>query len=129
MKGRNAFLATGLLLVLVLPAAAQQPERSRGNKAQSVAPATHTTYSAVERERIGSYFRTHRYEAKPLPPGIARNLARGKPLPPGIAKQRIPADLSRLLVARSGYESLIVGDRIVLIDPVGIVVDILSDMF
>ena len=28
-----------------------------------------------------------------LPPGIAKNLARGKPLPPGIAKKAVPAGM------------------------------------
>ncbi len=28
-----------------------------------------------------------------LPPGIAKNLARGKPLPPGIAKKTVPASM------------------------------------
>ena len=129
MKVSQVLLAAGLSLTLVLPAAAQQPERARGNKAQSAAPAAHTTFSTVERNTISNYFRTHRLQVKPLPPGIARNLARGKPLPPGIAKQQIPADLSRQLVVRSGYQSLIVGDMIVLVDPVGIVVDILSKIF
>ena len=129
MLNRQGLLAAGLLLILGVPAAAQQPERNRSNKAQPAAPAAPTTFSIVERNVIINYFRTHRLEVKPLPPGIARNLARGKPLPPGIAKQRIPADLSRRLVVRSGYQSLIIGDRIVLIDPVGIVVDILSEIF
>jgi hypothetical protein len=129
MHGRLGFLATGLLFSLVIPAAAQQPERGPGNKPQSAAPAAPATFSAAERNVIGNYFRTHKHEVKPLPPGIARNVGRGKPLPPGIAKRQIPADLSRQLVQRSGYQSLIVGEVIVLVDPVGIVVDILSEIF
>jgi hypothetical protein len=129
MKGSHGIIAAGLLLTMAMPAAAQQSERAQGNKAQPAAPAAHTTFSTVERNAISNYFRTHRINVKPLPPGIARNVARGKPLPPGIAKQRIPADLSRRLVARPGYEFLIVGENIVLIDPVGIVVDLLSNVF
>lgn len=125
---RQGLLAAGLLVILGVQAAAQQPERNR-SKAQPAAPAVPTTYTTVERNVITNYYRTHRVEVKPLPPGIARNLARGKPLPPGIAKQRIPADLSSRLVVRSGYQSLIIGDKIVLLDPVGIVVDILSEIF
>ena len=34
-----------------------------------------------------------------LPPGIAKNLARGKSLPPGIAKQHLPLELQRALPA------------------------------
>src|SRR6187549_4143514 len=33
------------------------------------------------------YFVAHKITGEPLPPGIAKNLARGKPLPPGIAKK------------------------------------------
>lgn len=44
-------------------------------------------------------------KGKPLPPGIARNLACGKPLPPGIAKQRLPDELVRQLPpVQVGYE-------------------------
>lgn len=56
-------------------------------------------------------------KAKPLPPGIAKNLARGKPLPPGIAKQQLPQDLVRLLPpARTGYERMYVDGRVLLVD-------------
>ena len=42
-----------------------------------------------------------------LPPGIAKNLARGKPLPPGIAKKMVPQ--------YPGYEWRIAGDDLVLV--------------
>lgn len=50
-----------------------------------------------------------------LPPGIAKNLARGKPLPPGIAKKAVPASLLRQLPSYPGYEWRIVGNDLVLI--------------
>ncbi|MFV4847461.1 anti-virulence regulator CigR family protein [Edwardsiella tarda] len=50
---------------------------------------------------------------KPLPPGIAKNLAKGKPLPPGIAKQALPASLARLLPRYPGREWNIVGNDLV----------------
>ena len=54
---------------------------------------------------------------KGLPPGIAKNLARGKPLPPGIAKQVLPQDLVRQLPqVQAGYERVIVDGRVLLID-------------
>src|SRR5262245_12550800 len=34
---------------------------------------------------------------RPLPPGIAKNVARGKPLPPGIAKKKVPTTIVRHL--------------------------------
>ena len=56
-------------------------------------------------------------KGKPLPPGIARNLARGKPLPPGIARQSLPGDLVRQLPAvRSGYERIVVDGRVLLVE-------------
>ena len=38
----------------------------------------------VEIRIIREYYLSKGVKAKPLPPGIAKNLARGKPLPPGI---------------------------------------------
>lgn len=50
-----------------------------------------------------------------LPPGIAKNLARGKPLPPGIAKKTVPESMLGQLPYYPGYEWKIVGDNLVLI--------------
>lgn len=50
-----------------------------------------------------------------LPPGIAKNLARGKPLPPGIAKKSVPASMLNELPYYPGYEWKMVGDNLVLI--------------
>ena len=53
---------------------------------------------------------------KGLPPGIAKNLARGKPLPPGIAKQVFPAGLIALLPQPpSGYERIVVDGKVLLV--------------
>ena len=67
-------------------------------------------------------------DVKPLPPGIAKNLARGKPLPPGIAK-RYPADpLARRLPRVEGHDWIEAGDDLVLINAAtGIVADIIVD--
>lgn len=50
-----------------------------------------------------------------LPPGIAKNLARGKPLPPGIAKKAVPGAMLRDLPYYPGYEWQIAGNDLVLI--------------
>ncbi|MBN5309910.1 hypothetical protein JY476_04265 [Serratia marcescens] len=50
-----------------------------------------------------------------LPPGIAKNLARGKPLPPGIAKKMVPRSMLRELPQYPGYEWRIAGDDLVLV--------------
>ena len=76
--------------------------------------------------------RTHGRGKKPsgLPPGIARNLARGKPLPPGIAKQYMPDALLALLpAAPKGFERVVVDGKILLVEvATRIIHDILSDV-
>ncbi|WP_410679002.1 anti-virulence regulator CigR family protein [Citrobacter europaeus] len=52
---------------------------------------------------------------KSVPPGIAKNLARGKPLPPGIAKKSVPPNMLNQLPYYPGYEWQVVGDNLVLI--------------
>ena len=65
-----------------------------------------------------------------LPPGIAKNLARGKPLPPGIAKKTVPANMLRDLPSYPGYEWRIVGDDLVLIAlSTAIVTSIINGVF
>ena len=64
-----------------------------------------------------------------LPPGIAKNLARGKPLPPGIAKQQLPGDLARRLPpVRNGYERVVVDGRVLLVEiATQVIHDVLMD--
>lgn len=50
-----------------------------------------------------------------LPPGIAKQVARGKPLPPGIAKKAVPEPMLRELPHYPGYEWRIAGRDLVLI--------------
>jgi len=50
-----------------------------------------------------------------LPPGIAKNLARGKPLPPGIAKKMVPSSMLHDLPYYPGYEWRIAGNDLVLV--------------
>jgi hypothetical protein len=83
-----------------------------------------------DRSTFRDYFSTHKIVAQPLPPGIAKNVARGKPLPPGIAKKALPADLVRTLGSRagSGITFSIVGDRVVAVRA-GNVIDVLEAVF
>ena len=121
-------LSCGFASALLAPTAvAQKPGRPKDRGAVQVAVSV--GFSAVERRILTEYFAEHRYEAKPLPPGIAKNLARGKRLPPGIAKRRLPADLQGRLQSRVGAEVTIFGDRIVLLEASGLVVDILEGVF
>jgi len=68
--------------------------------------------------------------AKPLPPGIAKNLARGKPLPPGIAKQQPSGYLLSTLPRVQGHEWYTVGRDLVLIQAGTLIVaEILREVF
>lgn len=81
-------------------------------------------FSDQEIAAIHAYYREHGARSKPrgrsarrMPPGIAKNLARGKPLPPGIAKQALPADLRDHLPAPpAGHERIIVAGKILLVE-------------
>ncbi|HDX8925291.1 TPA: hypothetical protein RQN93_000925 [Klebsiella oxytoca] len=65
-----------------------------------------------------------------LPPGIAKNLARGKPLPPGIAKKAVPASMLNELPYYPGYEWRVVGQDLVLIAlSTAIVTSIINGVF
>lgn len=64
----------------------------------------------------------------PLPPGIAKNLARGKPLPPGIARN-LDSRLAARLPYYEGYQWQQVGSDMVLVAvATGIVYEILRNV-
>ena len=67
------------------------------------------------------------YEA--LPPGIARNYARGKPLPPGIARKQVPGPLLERLPVYPDYHWQVIGQDLVLIDPDNVVAEIINGVF
>jgi alkanesulfonate monooxygenase SsuD/methylene tetrahydromethanopterin reductase-like flavin-dependent oxidoreductase (luciferase family) len=68
--------------------------------------------------------------AKPLPPGIRKNLARGKPLPPGIARQTMPGAFLGELPSHEGYEWRQAGADLVLVVSGSLVIsDILESVF
>lgn len=71
-----------------------------------------------DEDSIHEIFRQHRgqyVQTQALPPGIAKNLARGKPLPPGIAK-RLNPELTNQLPYYPGYEWQQVGADAVLVN-------------
>ena len=117
----------------------QSQGRGRGNSGSSgnttssstpdVAVSATVVFNDGDRTRFRDYFATHKIAGKPLPPGIAKNVARGKALPPGIAKQALPQDLVVALGPRAkGITFTIVGDRVVA-ERAGLVVDILLNVF
>ena len=94
------------------------------------------TFSDAEVRIITAWYDDHELQ-KPdkakrggLPPGIAKNLARGKSLPPGIAKQRLPQELQRALPsAPAGYDRIIVDGKILLVEVATQVIhDVLMDV-
>jgi hypothetical protein len=107
-----------------------QAQRARGrHKETEVRVQQSVGFSVSERQTVAEFFATNRQEVEALPPGIAKNLARGKRLPPGIAKRQIPTALHAQLTTRVGVEVSIFGDRIVLLEASGLVVDILEGIF
>jgi hypothetical protein len=102
-----------------------------GGKSPTPAATEPSSHRVSDREVavIREYFRDHGIKPKPLPPGIAKNLARGKPLPPGIARTRMPGDLLTRLSTRPDHQWVVAGNVVVLVDPVGLVVDILREVF
>ena len=117
-------LGLALLIAFALPAEAQSGKaKGSGARGNSAAKVTHARGSDVEIRIVRDYYGVPSRKLKPLPPGIAKNLARGKPIPPGIARTRAPDDLVVLLPAREGTRWWIAGDRALLIDTNNILVD------
>ncbi len=78
---------------------------------------------------ITKYYSANPFPVSTLPPGIAKNLARGKPLPPGIAKVFLPSDLTSKLPAYPGYEYLAVDKDVVLMNTTtNTIADILTNV-
>ena len=125
-----AILAAGLLGGDVH---AQGQSQGRGNKSGGSAPQTTVSVSAVfrdsDRTTFRNYFTTHKIVAQPLPPGIAKNVARGKPLPPGIAKRAVPADLLVLGPKVDKDVSLSIVGEVVVALKNGVVIDVLGGVF
>ncbi len=124
------FLTIPLLLVCTQSAEAQRRGKGPKKEAPSVQVAVEATFSTFEREQIVRFFAENRTgKAKPLPPGIRKNLGRGKPLPPGIAKRVLPDDLGAVLPERAGYQRIQVGLDILLVEvATGVIHDILLDV-
>jgi len=97
------------------------------------------TFSDGDVRIISAWYSDHSSKKSPkqgkggrdgLPPGIAKNLARGKSLPPGIAKQYLPDGLQRELpTPPTGYERIIVDGRILLVEiATQVIHDVLTDV-
>jgi len=121
-------------LVAIAPAVAKNNKNKGGGDVDSAGEVLlEAVITAAEIAIIYDY--VARYGTAPfgqpqgLPPGIAKNLARGKPLPPGIAKRYLPQNL-QIQLPRPGYEWLIVDNDILLvIAATSVIVDVLQDAF
>jgi hypothetical protein len=131
MTNRPALVAL-CLCALAAPAAAQsgrgKPKpTARSSEAVAARPAADRSTGLradVEIRIIREYFAAQPEKPKSLPPGIARQLARGKPLPPGIAKKTMPPALVRQLPERDGMRWVLSGDVVLLVDVSDVIVDL-----
>lgn len=111
-----------------------KPGGSDSDAAAAAAAAAGATLAGVllsdqDRTTITRYFQQHPQPATALPPGIAKNVARGKPIPPGIAKRGVPNGLTGQLSIPKGYELQTVGTDVVLIEAgTRIIADVLKDV-
>ena len=114
-------------------AAAQGQSQGRGRGNDKTQPATAVSATVVFRESdqatFREYFVTHKIAPEPLPPGIAKNVARGKPLPPGIAKRAVPAGLVAVGPKLDKDTSLAIVGDVVVATRGGVVIDILAGVF
>lgn len=131
MRARtSSHVVMGALALSVLAFIPAKAAAQRRPSHPTVQVAVQITLTAVQRERIRSYYLAHPQKGvKPLPPGIRKKLTRGKPLPPGIAKQIAPEGLVNLVAVPSGYRLEEVGLDVLLVEvATGIVHDILMDV-
>ena len=131
MKAGPIVVALALVGLLAVPASAQRgnPKGKGAPTGQGSSARVRGPGTEVEIRIIRDYYSVPSRKQKSLPPGIAKNLARGKPLPPGIAKTRVPDDLIVLLPARAGTHWLIAGDVVLLVDAGDVIVDLIRLIF
>lgn len=142
MRPAIALIAATVLLAMTSPTLAKNDKAGgppghakaakveKGDKSGARAFIARPRFTAVDDTTVRVYFASKPVVWTGLPPGIAKNYARGKPLPPGIAKKVLPADLLARLPVRAGYEYVRVGQDVVLIETAThVVVDIIERVF
>ena len=140
MRKRPILAALVFLILAPGIAAAQGQSQGRGRGSGSsgssggggteVQASATVIFTSGDHDTFRNYFTSHKIIAEPLPPGIAKNVARGKALPPGIAKKALPADLVLTLGPRvqPGVTFAIAGDRVVALKS-GLVIDVMVGVF
>jgi Ni/Co efflux regulator RcnB len=129
----HRLLATTLAVALAVCGAAHAtppPGHGKPSKTDDAdAPALvqpNVDYDAIRQIAVSE----HHTGYKGLPPGVAKNLARGKPLPPGIAKKMVPSTIVQHLPTYPNYEWTRCGADLVLIQiATRVVADVLTDIF
>lgn len=127
------------LLIALAGTASADPGKGKGHTKQggqdgrtasnSLNLSVSIRFGADEAQTITDYYRGRPAQGS-LPPGIAKNLARGKPLPPGIAKKYLPGDLTaRLPRLDDRYLRVVVGRDVLLIEAgSGLILDVLKSV-
>ena len=130
----RAGLAGLLIAAAAAPLAAQRhPVVVKGPKGNAHVvrhPRERFLFRTNDRLVFRNYYRTHRIVVTPLRAELVRLVVVGKPLPVEIVRTPVPHDLVVLLAPPpSGYQYVVVGDRVVILDDEGNVSDILVDVF
>ena len=126
---KRLVLPLAVALALSAPVDAQSPKakKEHGGPAKAEQTVAGLTFGSVAEREIRAYFQTNPMTPQSLPPGVAKNLARGKPLPPGIAKRAVPGRLATRLPSYPGHEVIIVDRDVILVDiATQVIVDILT---
>ena len=133
MTGRRSLLTFCLAALLATGVASAAPpgkSKKSADEGPGVSDSLGIVFTDTERAIITSYFAPRggapAASGKPLPPGIAKKVARGGSLPPGIAKRYLPPDLDERLPPRVGLERLIVGNDVLLVQvSTGAILDVI----
>jgi Ni/Co efflux regulator RcnB len=128
---RLVALVAALHLVPVALATAQGNGARKMQKAAngSVQHANPAPAGRVEVRIIHDYYAARGYRPRPLPPGVAKNLARGKQIPPGLRRSRLPDELLVQLPPHRGHEWILADDVVLLVDVKGVIQDVLRNVF
>lgn len=135
MRPRYMLIAAAIVFAVSSPALAKNdkawgsPPHAKADVGQTKIKKAKPYFTTDDAAHLRLYFAARPVAWTGLPPGIAKNYARGKPLPPGIAK-KLPQQALADLPKYEGYEYARVGRDIVLIEAATrIVVDVIERIF
>jgi hypothetical protein len=132
---RSLLICSGLAIALAAQGALAAPKHDNAGKHDGGGHdsdiSVHLSAPSIDIGRVRIILGDNRQligPASPLPPGIAKNLARGKPLPPGIAKN-FDSRVASQLPHYDGYEWKQIGTDVVLVAiATGIVYEVLRNV-